>query len=909
MKKFLSLLFVAIIIALNLQLVAFADTISLVSDPLRAVDSESIGTATYFLSQTSGLYATDGAGGVELIKDISGEYGMEEISSPEMININDTLYFIAADGNLGKEVWKSDGTAEGTVILKDINPPMYGMETSSSSNPSHLVDLNGVLYFFASSGSMDIELWKSDGTEGGTVMINGPKIPPNWGTDFSEMVAAPDDGLVYFVANYSDMGTDYGNEVWRSDGTDLGTEMVKDINPGMFSSDPSDFQYTNGSLYFLVYDMNSMASYLWESTDGTESNTALVTPAGLSGTASDLKAIGNNLYFILTADMVSSLWKYDGASASSVGSTFTYDSMTGPKMTESNGSLFFVATSSGMEYDIFTTNGTDSTYAIKDLGDSAFKPTGLTDVDGVLYFIASDSGMPSDNVELWKTDGTEIGTVQVTDINETGASFSSELPHMVAVGGEGNVYFTTSTDGMSYQLYSAGDGISGDGGGDEAGGAEGSASLVKTLGMPGPQSFTEMGGVSYFFASDGINGTELWKSDGTTEGTEMVKDINTTSSGVDVMMGSADMVAIGSTLYFSANDDINGKELWKSDGTSVGTEMVKDIYSGWDNSSPSSFINVNGTLFFLADDGTNGMELWKSDGTEGGTEMVKDINTTGSGFDTMMGSIKMVAVGSTLYFPANDGVNGNELWKSDGTSIGTEMVKDIHTGGGDGGLLYTTNIMAVGSTIFFAAEDGINGKELWKSDGTSVGTEMVKNIRSIGDSYPNSFINVNGTLFFLAEDGINGKELWKSDGTEGGTEIVKDIYAGYSNGIEVMASDIDMAAIGSTLYFPANDGSEGIELWKSDGTSEGTVLADIITDGMDGTTFGEIFDFGDIILMNATEYTATDPGLWKYEPPVVVVEGGSEAVPEFSTYVYISMILLAFGIMYYRVPKMGIRTR
>ncbi|MBR9970881.1 ELWxxDGT repeat protein [Magnetospirillum sulfuroxidans] len=82
-------------------------------------------------------------------------------------------------------------------------------------------------------------------------------------------------------------------------------------------------------------------------------------------------------------------------------------------------------------------------------------------------------------------------------------------------------------------------------------------------------------------------------------------------------------------MYFSASGDTGGTELWKSDGTAVGTVMVKDICPGSLGSNPTYLLNINGTLYFAASDGTNGRELWKSDGTAVGTVMVKDIYVGG----------------------------------------------------------------------------------------------------------------------------------------------------------------------------------------------------------------------------------------------------------------------------------------
>ena len=110
------------------------------------------------------------------------------------------------------------------------------------------------------------------------------------------------------------------------------------------------------------------------------------------------------------------------------------------------------------------------------------------------------------------------------------------------------------------------------------------------------------------------------------------------------------------------------------------------------------------------------------------------------------------------------------------------LVKDIYNFQTNGSITGAANYTTVGTTVFFTAIDGINGFELWKSDGTAAGTVMVKNINP-GDygSQPNNLTNVNGTLFFsaagaYADNSGYDTELWKSDGTEAGTVLVKDIY-------------------------------------------------------------------------------------------------------------------------------------
>jgi ELWxxDGT repeat protein len=140
--------------------------------------------------------------------------------------------------------------------------------------------------------------------------------------------------------------------------------------------------------------------------------------------------------------------------------------------------------------------------------------------------------------------------------------------------------------------------------------------------------------------------------------------------------------------------------------------LVKDIYPGSNSSLDSNYplpiTAVGNTLYFVAEDGVNGYELWKSNGTAAGTTLLKDI-LPGSGFPYTYPS-SPVALGNTLYFNADDGVNGRELWKSDGTTAGTTLLKDIYTGSNFGfpNSSYPSNLTAVGNTLYFSAYGGVN---------------------------------------------------------------------------------------------------------------------------------------------------------------------------------------------------------
>src|SRR5262249_34655604 len=148
-------------------------------------------------------------------------------------------------------------------------------------------------------------------------------------------------------------------------------------------------------------------------------------------------------------------------------------------------------------------------------------------------------------------------------------------------------------------------------------------------------------------------------------------------------------VTLGGLLYFAANDGANGTELWRTDGTTDGTTIVKDIVAGEGPSWPWQLVTVDNSLYFVV----NGTELWKSDGTADGTALVKQFSIYLS---------DLTVVGNTIYFGTDDGTSGRELWKSDGTGEGTVLVKDIAMGPGNSNPWYLT---AVGSKLFFTAND------------------------------------------------------------------------------------------------------------------------------------------------------------------------------------------------------------
>ena len=440
---------------------------------------------------------------------------------------------------------------------------------------------------------------------------------------------------------------------------------------------------------------------------------------------------------------------------------------------------------------------------IKDIesGPGSSSPAYLIEINGTLYFSAYNGANSTDN-ELWRSDGTEAGTVLVKDIFE--GPDSSWLSQMTDAGG---TLFFSAKDGVNgYELW-------------KSDGTEAGTVLVKNI-YPGstsssPRFLTDLNGTLIFVARDvaGPSGGMLLKSDGTAAGTVLVNDGTEPgtynyqpvfSSGFNAFLTRVD-----DSVFFAAKPlhpyvSTGGVELWKTDGTAIGTVLVRNINSGYDDSNPTRLIDINGTLFFAADDGDTGKELWTSDGTEAGTQMVTDICPGFCGSIGISGDFGTTAnFKGQLFFFADDGVHGEELWKSDGTAAGTVMVKDIRSGT-EGSDIYS--LLTVGDTLFFRADDGVVGTRLWKTDGTTAGTVAVGDHPS---SAPLALTEFDGLLYFSGYSIEAGRELWVSDGTSNGTMQVYDLNTGPYD-----ASPGNFGILKGALVFSATDGATGYELWK-----------------------------------------------------------------------------------------------
>ena len=766
------------------------------------------------------LWASDGTtAGTHLLLDINPGPTSSQPSS--RILYKNRMLFSADDGTSGRELWITDGTAAGTHLVKDINPG------AAASNPGYFVAFGGSVYFSALGG-----LWKTDGTEAGTVKIaavparnlavagsqlffEGITAATGWelwvsdGSDtgthmvidllpgtkggvdsiYSALGPAPLGNQVLFAANDGE----HGREMWISDGTPSGTRMVRDFVPGAKGMWDTGFAFITAlgnRAYFSASDAEH-GQELWV-TDGTDAGTALfadATPGPASTSPFVFTVTGGKLYFLGGGTPLVSpwLWVTDGTAggthvvskAFGVASNFNSTTTLWPV----NGKVYFAGQTPLTGSEPWVSDGTDAgTRMIANLAPDrapSSNPFMLTAAGNLLFFIATEGTLSSStNIaesSLWRTDGTAAGTFKLLETGQAPGTLTPAAGPLVFFPSQVNSPTLMMSDGTVAGTKPADD-------------------FMRRFGQWKFTRLFPFGETLFASVTDlGVYEDSLWKTTAAPDGVA-------SQLGARNPFGMIDFAG-HYAFYAEGPHGLYDYGLWVTDGTRAGTYAIVPDFGDTCCEAPSRLVNVAGTLFFMKVLRGGKLTLWKSDGTTDGTTAVKELSAT----STFRSQIK--AAGRNVFF-FTDG----SLWSSDGTDSGTTELAKV--------TLYSSydndDFRPAGNRIAYINNPSANLFELWGSDGTKAGTRLLK---SLGANYT-TLTSIDGVIYFAGSDAEHGTEIWTTDGTVDGTKLLVDLNPGPAS-----SNPSQFTKVGNLVYFNAYTDATGAELWALPPTTPGLSIA------------------------------------------------------------------------------------
>ena len=320
-----------------------------------------------------------------------------------------------------------------------------------------------------------------------------------------------------------------------------------------------------------------------------------------------------------------------------------------------------------------------------------------------------------------------------------------------------------------------------------------------------PDFIGTLEGKVLFSAQDEDHGREPWISDGTEQGTYMLADINTTSP----FAGSSPMTGCeynGYFYFFASTETQEAPDLWRTDGTSTGSELFLDVLPGQGDLflEPEGpfFVEFADRLYFvdIGPDGDGVLRLWSTDGTEAGTLVSAPIA------NPMIESHSAAVWNDRLYLGADGQIFGDGLYALDQSGMLDTLVLLPEN------LASISDLTPSANGVYFLVSYSASERELWITDGTVAGTHPLTDIDGQGPD-PGGVVR-EGKLFFSAHSAMHGKEPWCSDGSVAGTYQIADLIPGAET-----SSPDGFVDFGEAVYFTANSidfpGETG--LWRTNG--------------------------------------------------------------------------------------------
>ena len=606
-------------------------------------------------------------------------------------------------------------------------------------------------------------------------------------------------GQLWFGA---DDGTN-GNEIWRTDGTTAGTVLAIDVEPNQGSNARSLQAFGNGFVFAgvqFVYATNGVT----------------VTPIGppLLASHPGLTVLPNVVVYPASDEFGTELWVTDGTFGGAQRLTDLApgsDSVAFGAFVAHAGLCWFVA-EVGFAKRLFASDGSvGGTFEVAPAANYG-RCESIAAAGPYVFFT-------NERNELWRTDGTAAGTVQLH------SGFSIPPQPMIALGGR--LLFGGATLQHGHEPWISDGSVAG-------------TTLLRDV-LPGPNGslvatpFAEFAGRAVFTATDGVHGYEPWTTDLTAAGTVLL---------ADVQPGPADSFAeryaeAAGRLWFRAYDAAGG-EPWCSDGTSAGTFRVRDV-NPTGSSQPELFTALGNRVFFVADDGVLGREAWLTDGTAAGTVLLRDIGRLPQG--SLPFGVQ--AFGLRTLFTAFEPGGGRELYVTDGTTAGTTRLRDQTPGPAP--TFYSPGALWRGA--FWSLAAGGGSLQLVRTDGTPAGTT--------GFVVPGPFalgapVVLGDRLLFLTSTTAQ-TTLFVSDGTAAGTTALASFVGGFAG------ASSRLVRAGDFAYFAASTASTGRELWRTDGTVAGTTLVVELQVGPGDAGIENLTAVGDRLFWSGSATTQATP--------------------------------------------------